>query len=101
MQSHIIALIESDDGCNSPLGCYTDNTQEQQRLGSGAVMCSCERDCPADVIQVCGSDGKVYDNECLMEEAACQGDVYLEVMHQEYCFPGESVLSYRVNILFF
>jgi hypothetical protein len=59
--------------------------------GAGYEVCTCHQDCPAGGVAVCASDGHVYENRCLVEVRACEGDVHLEVMPHYYCTPGQLI----------
>ena len=45
----------------------------------GGEARACKKDCPIEVVMVCGAEGKEYDNEC---EAKCEG---VEVQYQGPC----------------
>lgn len=45
----------------------------------------CNALCTRFLAPVCGSDGKSYDNECLMEFAACLAKKVIAVRHQGRC----------------
>ena len=49
--------------------------------------CVCERTCLYGGSRVCGSDGIIYENYCLLEMAACQMNTNIRTMPMNYC-PG-------------
>ncbi|XP_062523805.1 sushi, von Willebrand factor type A, EGF and pentraxin domain-containing protein 1-like isoform X2 [Corticium candelabrum] len=54
--------------------------------GSATCICKSRSDCPLDVRPVCGSDGRTYINECLMEVEACLfGSDTLRMISQGAC----------------
>lgn len=44
--------------------------------------------CPRIYSLVCGSDGKTYSNECLMENAACESNTEITVVNRGPCATG-------------
>ena len=46
---------------------------------------NCGMVCIMALIPVCGSDGKTYDNECLMEVAACMNGEDITKVHDGPC----------------
>lgn len=55
-----------------------------QRDGIGR-KCTCNTDCPQLIDRVCGSDGRTYDNECLMRLRACQTNSVISVLAKGAC----------------
>jgi len=45
----------------------------------------CNKPCPKIYLPVCGSDGKTYNNKCLLEVAACESGEDLEVVKEGPC----------------
>merc|ERR1711951_192022 len=45
----------------------------------------CNKPCPKIYLPVCGSDGKTYNNKCLLEVAACESGKDLEVVKEGPC----------------
>ena len=56
---------------------------------------SCDIKCTREFKQVCGSDGKTYNNECLLNRAKCTKRLFIKVAHQGAC--GSSEQSQELN----
>ncbi|CAL4063227.1 unnamed protein product [Meganyctiphanes norvegica] len=50
-----------------------------------AGQCVCPTFCPETIEHVCSSDGLTYENECLMQQAACGQDVPIKVVFVGPC----------------
>nr|XP_008122340.1 PREDICTED: C3 and PZP-like alpha-2-macroglobulin domain-containing protein 8 isoform X2 [Anolis carolinensis] len=63
--------------------------------------CSCARDCGFDGEPVCGSDGRLYPNQCQMESAACRNSTRVEPVPMAQCGrgPGKSVPEERGTLV--
>lgn len=57
--------------CNLGTRCSSPPKSICRNVG-GKASCVCPQFCPRILSPVCGSDGKSYDNLCLMEKAACE-----------------------------
>ncbi|XP_048580646.1 fibrillin-1 isoform X2 [Nematostella vectensis] len=51
---------------------------------NGTATCECPRACTRELMPVCGTDQKTYDNMCLLERAACKDDG-LMLAHEGPC----------------
>ena len=51
----------------------------------------CSRGCPFDYELICASNGKSYDNRCLMEIASCELGVKLKIVKHGSC--GKTLTS--------
>ena len=51
----------------------------------GVGRCHCEDTCPYVVNPVCGSDGKTYDNDCLLKVAGCKRRSPIGIQHSGEC----------------
>uniref|UniRef100_H9G5Q9 Kazal-like domain-containing protein n=1 Tax=Anolis carolinensis TaxID=28377 RepID=H9G5Q9_ANOCA len=60
--------------------------------------CSCARDCGFDGEPVCGSDGRLYPNQCQMESAACRNSTRVEPVPMAQCGrgPGKQGRSFQL-----
>ena len=45
-----------------------------ERNGRAACACPTEKNCPADIAPVCGTDKKTYINKCMLEVVSCRND---------------------------
>lgn len=50
---------------------------------------NCNLLCPNNIIPVCGTDGKIYDNKCVLLAADCKnkaaGGTGIDIAHQDLC----------------
>ena len=68
------------DGINTcPFGGICLATNE------GLGRCHCEDTCPYVVNPVCGSDGKSYENDCLLKVAGCKRRSPIGIQHPGEC----------------
>ena len=54
----------------------------------------CDIKCTREFKQVCGSDGRTYNNECLLNRAKCVKRLFIQVVSQGAC---ESSTNEQVN----
>ena len=52
---------------------------------NGVGKCVCPEVCPKIFAPVCGSDGNVYDNDCLMRVASCKQQKKITFASKETC----------------
>lgn len=76
---HVISEPCAGVKCKEPKTCVVDSQ------GNPECKCPDERDCPATVNTVCGSDGKTYLNECAMKAKACEKDMPVYAVMDGYC----------------
>ena len=48
----------------------------------------CDIKCTREFKQVCGSDGRTYNNECLLNRAKCVKRLFIQVVSQGACESG-------------
>ena len=58
-----------------------------------AILTVCPCGCPRDYSPVCGTDGKTYGNECVMECESCKQGTDVTVASQGECTEARSRLS--------
>ena len=57
------------------------------RVQGGRAICECKETCSRTVERVCGSDGRSYDNECMLQAEACRTNTQITVASRGRC-PG-------------
>ncbi|XP_062500515.1 agrin-like [Corticium candelabrum] len=67
-----------------PTSCVKDSDCEHYGLCVNR-QCLCDRPCPMIVLPICGSDGRTYQNECLMKVASCKEKKTIFVFGQGAC----------------
>ena len=50
----------------------------------------CDLKCNRDFKPVCGSDGRTYNNECLLNRAKCVKRIFIQVAKQGPCESGSN-----------
>ncbi|KAK9890326.1 hypothetical protein WA026_010424 [Henosepilachna vigintioctopunctata] len=51
----------------------------------GRALCQCPTECKKEVAEVCGSDGKTYENHCELRVASCKARQNTYVKYQGKC----------------
>ena len=51
----------------------------------GVAKCVCPDLCPEDLLEVCGSDGKTYENECALERTSCLAGRMIDIIRIGVC----------------
>lgn len=54
-------------------------------INAGVPQCVCPTSCSTRVELVCGSNGRVYENECALRKWSCLNKVYVTVAHIGPC----------------
>ncbi|KAG8193223.1 hypothetical protein JTE90_005570 [Oedothorax gibbosus] len=82
------AAESQDEGSGSEMDCE----ERTCRYGGvceynfeGLPECACQFNCPQTLDPVCGSDGKLYDNECRLREEGCRQQKSVMPVHIEMC----------------
>ena len=73
-QNPFLTIIKQCEGkcpCH-PKGTSTEHSDRKKGVGRSGSLQDCNRICPKLLKPVCGSNGETYDNDCLLEIAACE-----------------------------
>lgn len=65
----------------------------------GMGKCVCPQVCPLNFMPVCGSDGKIYDNVCLMQAASCSQQKKITIASKDSC--SKSSNEFLTTFFFF
>lgn len=84
IQSHAVNSNFVSDPC-AGVTCKEPKTCAIDVRGKAQCVCPDERDCPATVNTVCGSDQKTYLNDCVMKAKACERDTPVYKVMDGYC----------------
>ena len=60
------------------------------KMHHGKPRCICRRnmDCSSMFSPVCGSDGRSYNNECIMKATSCRHGFHIDKVKDSGCLPG-------------
>ncbi|KAM6962537.1 C3 and PZP-like alpha-2-macroglobulin domain-containing protein 8 [Aplochiton taeniatus] len=67
--------------CNNVFGCLEEEEEFER--------CTCYRDCGYDGGPVCGSDGRLYQNQCQLDVFACRNGTRIEQVPLSQCPQGD------------
>lgn len=70
--------------CPQPEVCLLDEQRNP--------VCRCGDTCSLEFTPVCGSDGKMYQNECSLRQEACRSRKNLRIIYRGKCSSGEIYL---------
>jgi hypothetical protein len=70
--------------CPQPEVCLLDEQRNP--------VCRCGDTCSLEFTPVCGSDGKMYQNECSLRQEACRSRKNLRIIYRGKCSSGETYL---------
>lgn len=76
-------LFDADEDACNMMVCRAG--RECRIDGNGEATCACIESCPDNFVPVCGSNGKSYDNYCLMHRDACLTGTHISLRHKGYC----------------
>ena len=77
-----LKMNETKDEC-SMMVCRAG--RECQLNSNGEASCVCMASCPDHFVPVCGSNGRSYDNYCMMHRDACLSGVHISLKSKGYC----------------
>ena len=66
---------------------HTKHTRRRPNLSYPSPK-GCNRQCGSIFSQVCGSNGRTYNNKCLLELDACERDTTIQVVKEGSCIPS-------------
>ena len=89
-----ILFVSEGNTCTEDQDCSAEPYQQCLEV-SGKPQCQCQLACPKHLAPVCGSDGKSYDNLCILKAHACESDKMITVKRTGNC--GRR----RINLKFF
>lgn len=84
IESHVVNSNFVSDPC-ADVTCKEPKTCAVDSRGKAKCACPDERDCPATVNTVCGSDSKTYLNDCVMKAKSCERDAPVYKVMDGYC----------------
>ncbi|XP_066961294.1 follistatin-related protein 1-like isoform X1 [Macrobrachium rosenbergii] len=80
-----VAAFELADRAEDPCADVFCKAGRECIVANGIGMCHCQSTCPDTFTPVCGTDGKSYDNHCVLHRHACLTETRIGIQHKGFC----------------
>ena len=83
-----------------PCGSTTCKHYSTCEIVQGVPKCVCPNLCPDDPLQMCGSDGITYDNECALRRTSCLAGRIISLVRIGVCRKFNILFLSACNVFF-